>query len=210
MIRLTRVAGMVLASIATLGVVARSPIRPGRYKEVRALLELAILGFLAEQSMHAYELRKRLTALMGHVRPTSDGALYPALNRLRQKDLIAGRSEPGSGGPARQIFDLTTAGRDELRRRLTDLDDLDITDRNKYFVVLAFLHLLPSREQQAEVLQRRLDFLRDPQRGFFVKDGRAGKDELSSPFRAGIQEIARATSAAEQKWLAATLAMLGA
>jgi len=200
-------AGMVLAAIATFGLLTRSTVRPSRrYREVRALLELAILGFLAEQSMHAYELRRRLTVLMGHVRPVSDGALYPALKRLQQQKLLARRPEPGSSGPPRQVFELTGAGRADLHRRLTEPSELDITDRNKYFVVLAFLHVLPSRQAQAEVLRRRLDFLRDPQRGFFVADGHTLRtEELTSPFRVGIQQIARATSSAEQKWLTTTL-----
>lgn len=199
-------AGTVLASIATFGLLTRSTVRPSRFQEVRALLELAILGFLAEESMHAYELRRRLTVLMGHVRPVSDGALYPALKRLQQHKLVARRPEPGSSGPPRQVFELTGAGRADLHRRLTEPSELDITDRNKYFVVLAFLHLLPSREAQAEVLRRRLDFLRDPQRGFFVANGRTQRtEELSTPFRVGIQQIARATSSAEQKWLTTTL-----
>jgi drug/metabolite transporter (DMT)-like permease/DNA-binding PadR family transcriptional regulator len=199
-------AGMVLAAIATFGLLTRSTIRPSRYREVRAVLELAILGFLAEESMHAYELRGRLTVLLGHVRPVSDGALYPALKRLQQHKLVARRPEPGSSGPPRQVFELTGAGRADLHRRLTEPSELDITDRNKYFVVLAFLHLLPSRQAQAEVLRRRLDFLRDPERGFFVANGHSlRRTELSSPFRVGIQQIARATSSAEQKWLATTL-----
>ena len=39
-----------------------------------------------------------------------------------------------------------------------------------------------------------------------VENGRMlRREELTSPFRAGIQQIARATSTAEQKWLATTL-----
>ncbi|TCC44908.1 hypothetical protein E0H75_30755 [Kribbella capetownensis] len=199
-------AGVVLVSVAAFVVLTRSTARPSQSLEVRAMLELAILGFLAEQSLHAYELRRRLAVLLGHVRPVSDGALYPALKRLQQKQLVVRRPEPGAGGPTRQVLELTGAGRAELQHRLTEPSELDITDRNKYFVVLAFLHLVPSRQAQAEILRRRLDFLQDPQRGFFVDNDRVlRRDELSSPFRAGIQQIARATSSAEQKWLASTL-----
>ncbi|WP_067796820.1 hypothetical protein [Actinomadura formosensis] len=94
-------------------------------------------------------------------------------------------------------------------RRLTAPDDLEISDRNRHFVLLAFPHLLPSAEGRSAVLQRRLDFLDDPQRGFFAGDGRALRhDELASPFQAGIQHIARVTSTAERDWPARTLATL--
>jgi DNA-binding PadR family transcriptional regulator len=63
------------------------------------MLELSILCFLAERSLHAYELRARISALMGHVRPISDGALYPALRRLQQAKLVEPRGQLRQGGP---------------------------------------------------------------------------------------------------------------
>ncbi|MGI5329364.1 EamA family transporter [Actinomadura nitritigenes] len=203
-------AGIVVGAIAAFAAPSRQAGRPNSHREVGAILELAILGFLAEDPMHAYELRKRITKLVGHVRPVSDGSLYPALQRLRRHGQVTRRPAPGSGGPTRQVFELTDAGRAELEHRLTHPDDLDITDRNKYFVVLAFLHLLPPATQ-VEVLRRRLDFLEDPQRGFFLDDDRAlHEHELRSPFRAGIQHIARTTSSAERAWLTRTLDTLQA
>lgn len=59
------------------------------------MLTLCILGFLAEEPLHAYELRARISGLTGHVRPVSDGALYPALNRLR-----AAAGSPATRSPA--------------------------------------------------------------------------------------------------------------
>ena len=52
------------------------------------MLELAILGLLIESPMHGYELRKRLTGLLGAFRAFSYGSLYPALRRM-QADLNA-------------------------------------------------------------------------------------------------------------------------
>lgn len=46
------------------------------------MLELAILGLLKEQPHHGYELKKRLTEVMGPLSRVSFGSLYPALNRL--------------------------------------------------------------------------------------------------------------------------------
>ena len=47
-------------------------------------MKQAILGFLVDQPMHGYELRKRLSAMFGPVRRISYGSLYPCL-----KDLVA-------------------------------------------------------------------------------------------------------------------------
>lgn len=54
------------------------------------MLELAILGLLIESPMHGYELRKRLTGLLGAFRAFSYGSLYPALRRMQADRLITG------------------------------------------------------------------------------------------------------------------------
>lgn len=46
------------------------------------MLELAILGLLKEQSLHGYELKKRLGDTLGPFSGASFGSLYPALRRL--------------------------------------------------------------------------------------------------------------------------------
>src|SRR5665811_1321522 len=54
------------------------------------VLELAILGLLAETPMHGYELRKRLNLLLGSFRALSYGSLYPCLKGLAERRLIVG------------------------------------------------------------------------------------------------------------------------
>ena len=53
------------------------------------VLELAILGILHETPMHGYELRKRLSSLLGAFRAFGYGSLYPALKDLLARGLIA-------------------------------------------------------------------------------------------------------------------------
>ena len=64
------------------------------------MLELSILGFLAEEPLHGYELKERINALTGHVRPVSDGALYPAITppgrRRQARSAHRGRRGRGS------------------------------------------------------------------------------------------------------------------
>ena len=50
------------------------------------MLELAILGLLLESPMHGYELRKRLTGLLGAFRAFSYGSLYPRCGGCRRMD----------------------------------------------------------------------------------------------------------------------------
>jgi len=51
-------------------------------------LELAVLGLLHESPMHGYELRKRVSALLGWGRVLSYGSLYPCLKQMQRSGLL--------------------------------------------------------------------------------------------------------------------------
>lgn len=53
------------------------------------MLDLAVLGLLAEQPLHGYELKKRLSETLGPLWGISFGSLYPALRRLERSGAIA-------------------------------------------------------------------------------------------------------------------------
>ncbi|MFG2514796.1 PadR family transcriptional regulator [Streptomyces sp. NPDC048584] len=165
------------------------------------MLELAILGFLAEGPLHGYQLRHRIAHLSGHARPVSDGSLYPAISRLVKAGLLGRKAEPGASAARRHTLSLTDAGRRELLRRLRDADGLDISDSTRYFTVLAFLSRLPDIADQHAVLRRRLDFLGQPASFFHDGDRPLGAEETGDPYRRGMLTIARATSRAERAWL---------
>src|SRR3954464_11871343 len=68
------------------------------------MLEIAILGLLNDSPMHGYELRKRLSTLLGAFRAFSYGSLYPSLRRLQEAGWIdeeAPLAEPAGGVAAR-------------------------------------------------------------------------------------------------------------
>ncbi|MEV8066946.1 MULTISPECIES: PadR family transcriptional regulator [unclassified Streptomyces] len=172
------------------------------------MLELSILGFLHEEPLHGYELKARLQALNGHIRPVSDGALYPAITRLVKAGLVEQHTEPGSGAAQRRILTLTEAGRTELLARLRDPKDVDITDGQRFFTLLAFLRHLTDRAEQAAVLRRRQAFLDTPS-SFFYRDGEPVRAEQAPDlFRQGMLRIARATGAEERQWLTEAIASL--
>ncbi|MEU9078342.1 PadR family transcriptional regulator [Kitasatospora sp. NPDC004745] len=173
------------------------------------MLTLAILGFLYEQPLHGYELKSRITALTGHVRPVSDGALYPAITRLEKAGQLRRRTEPGTGAAPRQTLELTEEGRAELRRRVADPEQVEISDQIRFFALAAFLHHLADPRRQAAVLRRRLAFLDAPSSFFQDGDGRPVTAEREpNPFRRGVLLVARASTAAERSWLVETIAEL--
>lgn len=165
------------------------------------MLELAILGFLAEGPLHGYQLRRRIAHLSGHTRPVSDGSLYPAINRLVRAGLLEQRTEPGASAAHRHVVSLTSAGRSELLRRLREPADHDISNSSRYFTVLAFLSQLPDPADRHAVLRRRLEFLEQPASFFYDGDRPQRAEDVNDPYRRGMLVIARATSHAERAWL---------
>lgn len=73
--------------------------------------EYALLGFLAQQPAHGYELHQRLTAELGQVWHASVSQTYNILNRLERQGFIAGKVQPQAARPDRTRFRLTAAGR---------------------------------------------------------------------------------------------------
>ncbi|MFF7154522.1 helix-turn-helix transcriptional regulator [Streptomyces sp. NPDC008139] len=174
------------------------------------MLELAILGFLHETPLHGYELRRRIAALTGHVRLVAESTLYPAIKRLEKAGWLRRDTQPGAVAAPRHVLTLTAEGQAELRRRLADPAELDITDENRWFTVLAFLRHLADPAAQAAVLRRRLAFLEQPASFFYDGDRPLRAEEVDDPFRQGVLTIARATSRAELAWLRTTLTALDA
>lgn len=168
------------------------------------MLELAILGFLSEGPLHGYELKRRVAQLTGYARPVSDGTLYPAIKRLDRSGLLERRSEPGAG-PARYVLTITDEGRHELTSRLRDPQDNDLSDFSRFVVVLTFLSLVPSVEEQHAVLRRRLRFLEEPASFFYDGDRAVKAEEISDIYRRGLLLFARKTSRTERVWLRSLL-----
>ncbi|WNM24462.1 PadR family transcriptional regulator [Demequina capsici] len=79
------------------------------------VLTLGILGMLAEQPLHGYQIRKRLGSQLGPFRALSYGSLYPALKRMLESGLIenVGEDDAVATGSRRSriAYALTTQGR---------------------------------------------------------------------------------------------------
>lgn len=174
------------------------------------MLELPILGFLHEAPLHGYELRKRVAALTGHIKPIAESTLYPAIKRMEKAGWLRRDPQPGAVAAPRHVLSLTDEGRAELMRRLADPDPLDISNENRWFTVLAFLRHLAEPAAQAAVLRRRLAFLEEPTSFFYADERPVRAEEVDDPFRQGVLVIARATTRAELGWLRSTLAALDA
>jgi DNA-binding PadR family transcriptional regulator len=72
----------------------------------RGDMQAAILGLLAEQPMHGYQVIQELATRSGGVWTPGPGSVYPTLQAMEEQGLVAGEQD-GS----RRVFTLTDAGR---------------------------------------------------------------------------------------------------
>ncbi|MFD6950782.1 PadR family transcriptional regulator [Nocardiopsis sp. TSRI0078] len=88
-------------------------------------LRLYLLKLLDESPRHGYEIISLLRDRFLGVYSPSPGTIYPRLARLEEEGLVTHTEEGG-----RKVYRLTDKGRQELRERSGDLDDLEreITD----------------------------------------------------------------------------------
>ena len=82
-----------------------------------SLIEMMILGFLSERSMCGYELRKKMEQLQGYTRKFSDGAIYPATNRLVEAGLISEQASNRRAGGVRARVHPAGRGSRQVDRR---------------------------------------------------------------------------------------------
>ncbi|WP_344127669.1 PadR family transcriptional regulator [Luedemannella flava] len=82
---------------------------------LRGVLELCVLGVLADGPTYGYAIAQRLEeAGLGVVK---GGTLYPLLARLEADGFVESSWQAGDGGPGRKYFSLTRTGAARLRER---------------------------------------------------------------------------------------------
>jgi DNA-binding PadR family transcriptional regulator len=72
----------------------------------RGDMQAAILGLLAEQPMHGYQVIQELATRSGGAWTPGPGSVYPTLQAMEEQGLVAGEQD-GS----RRVFSLTDTGR---------------------------------------------------------------------------------------------------
>jgi DNA-binding PadR family transcriptional regulator len=174
------------------------------------VLELAVLGVLHDAPMHGYELRKRLTGLLGAFRACSFGSLYPTLRRLQRagfivedngpaEDLRDPRAGRGTGwaSRARRVYRLTADGKERFATLLADAGPQTWED-NGFGVHLAFFSRTPAevRMRILEGRRRRVEERREGLRAALARTGDQIDRYTQELHRMGLE-----TSEREVRWL---------
>jgi DNA-binding PadR family transcriptional regulator len=144
------------------------------------MLELPVLGLLKERSMHGYELRKQLGAMLGPFYQVSWGSLYPTLRRLAKAGAVEMETQQaprktkptrvstrrtskttkasGALGPGRRknTYRITTQGEEMFTAMLEET--AAAVDAEHFTLKLAFFRYLQP-ETRLALLERRRAYL---------------------------------------------------
>lgn len=129
-------------------------------RPVQNLLGLAVLAYLTQRPMHAYELHRQLLDYdAASTFRFSYGALYSVVRQLLRAELIqpAGTDRQGNM-PERTSYEITAAGQQELGSWLQELVSEPRHEYPAFAAALSLLVVLPP-EEATQALRDRLAVL---------------------------------------------------
>ena len=86
---------------------------------LKGSLEIILLSLLKNKDMYGYEMSKEIKNITENVLILGEGTLYPALKRLKEKNLIQDYFiETNSSKKKRKYYKITEAGLIELNLKL--------------------------------------------------------------------------------------------
>jgi len=162
------------------------------------VLELAVLGLLADTPMHGYELRKRLGAVLGSLRAFSYGSLYPCLRELLGAGWVAtDGAAPKAGRRSKIVYELTADGKEHLQELLAEAGPSAWEDDN--FGVHFALFARTDAETRMRILEGRRSRLEERREGVRAALGRT-RERLDS-YTLALQQHGLESVEREVRWL---------
>jgi len=149
-------------------------------------LKFGILGLLAEQPLHGYDVKNRFESLLGGSWDVNIGQVYTTLQRLERDGLI---EADGERGDRRKLaYRLTPAGRQSLDDWLTQPESEPQQLREEIYVkLLLSARLADGKLDQLLAAQRRVYLQRLKDLAELEQRARqAGRDDLVLLFKGAL------------------------
>jgi len=148
--------------------------------------------------MHGYELKKRLSYMLGHFWTVSYGSLYPALKRLEKSGSIERAYSVKEKTRNRNVFRITGRGEAEFMRLLTeDTSDSSLVDTEKFDLRMAFFQYLEP-ETRLALLETRRRLLEDQVAKFKAYRSNNGDEDR---YRKGLMRHKVELARSDIRWL---------
>jgi DNA-binding PadR family transcriptional regulator len=120
-------------------------------------LKFGILGLLAEDSLHGYEVKTRFDALLGHTWEVNIGQVYSTLQRLERDNLVESIGERGDRG--KLAYQLTPTGRQALERWLSEPEAEPQHLHDDLFIKLMLIRRLANGNMEGLLTRQRRLYL---------------------------------------------------
>jgi len=121
------------------------------------MLKYALLGMLAKQSHHGYELKARFEAAMGGTWPLNIGQIYSTLSRLERDGLVEVEGVvPQKAAPDRHVYSLTPAGAEALAQWIAEPSTEGVVLKDEMFVRALVCAFVPGSDPLQAVRQQRV------------------------------------------------------
>lgn len=119
--------------------------------------DLMLMAMLLEGPQHGYALKKKADVITGHGE-MHNNLVYPLLKRFVTAGWVSRRSAHGQRGQTREVYSLTTKGKRELVRSLSEFGEKDAGSGDAFRFRVS---LFPLLEQSARenILERRMQWL---------------------------------------------------
>ncbi len=119
------------------------------------MLKHTLLGLLAREPRHGYDLKNAFETMLGGTWPLNIGQVYTTLSRLERDGLVESQVVPQELLPDRKVYAITQAGLEELDRWLAEpaLDNIQL--KNEFFIKLLVHQLAGSGDPQTIIWQQR-------------------------------------------------------
>lgn len=102
-----------------------------------------ILGFLMNESMTGYELKKAFSISFTFFSGLSYGSIYPALKKMEKEGLISMTLEIQDGSPNRKVYTITDKGREFFLSSLQEPVAMEPKRDSFLMHLFFFAHLSP-------------------------------------------------------------------
>jgi DNA-binding PadR family transcriptional regulator len=120
-------------------------------------LKFGILGLLAEESLHGYEVKTRFDALLGHTWEVNIGQVYSTLQRLERDNLVESIGERGDRG--KLAYQLTPQGHQALDHWLSEPEAEPQHLHDDLFVKLMLIRRLANGNMEGLITRQRRLYL---------------------------------------------------
>jgi PadR family transcriptional regulator, regulatory protein AphA len=122
-------------------------------------LSHAILGFLEYRPMTGYDLKKYIDQSIAHFWSAAQSPIYHTLEVLEKDGYVASEVIPQETRPNRRQYQITPAGRTELRRWLTS--PLPVEQVREGWLIQVFFSHFSTNDEIAALLEVRMQAMRD-------------------------------------------------